>query len=91
MHEILRALDEERSEGSQKLFPIYLDTHIFSDEIREGARVKVKAGEWRENWIEYIHRDQAIDLSQWQDEEAYQKALRKLLHDLNNPQQRTTQ
>lgn len=36
--------------------------------------------------MEHIHRDQAIDFSEWQDEEAYQKSLRKLLHDLKNPQ-----
>ena len=88
VREILRALDEERTEGTQKFFPLYLDAHIFSDEVMEDAREKVRSGEWKENWIYHIRKYQAADFTNWQYPAAYQKALEKLLHDVKQPSSR---
>jgi hypothetical protein len=64
---------------------LYLDTHIFSDEVIEDAREKVRSGEWKENWRHHLRKYQAANFTHWQDPTAYQKSLDKLLHDLKQP------
>lgn len=86
--EIMRAIDEERRTGEQKLFPIRLDDHILGTEILEEAREKVKSGEWSENWVFYVQKYHIPDFSRWTDSKDYQRELTKLIQDLRNPVRR---
>lgn len=86
--EILRAIDEERRTGEQKLFPIRLDDHILGPGIMEEAREKVRSGEWRENWVYYVRKYHILDFSIWKDEEKYQHEFIRLVQDLRTPPQR---
>ena len=80
--EILRAIDIERETGTKKLFPIRLDDHILGEEMMSEAREKVRAGEWRENWVYYVRKPYIPDFSNWKDHDVYQRELKKLLRDM---------
>jgi TIR domain len=88
VREILEAIDAERETGDKKFFPIRLDDHIISASMIEEAREKVRAGEWRENWVYYVCKYQIPDFSGWKDHDAYQAELQKLLRDLKSPGER---
>lgn len=82
--EILRAIDEERRTGKQKLFPIRLDDHILSPEFREEATEFVRAGKWRENWVIHVCRKHIPDFREWQDNREYSMEFKKLLEALRS-------
>ncbi len=83
--EILRAIDLERKNNIQKLFPIRLDDHILGERMMDEAREKVKSGEWRENWVYYVREKHIPDFGKWKDHDAYQEKLRDLLRDMKTP------
>jgi hypothetical protein len=80
--EILRAIDEERTTGVRKLFPLRLDDHILGQSMMGEAREKVRSGEWRENWVYYVTQYHIPDFSRWADADEYQVEFAKLLEAL---------
>lgn len=86
--EIITAMERERETRSQKLFPIRLDDFILSNDTLEIADSKMKAGEWREDWVRYIRAYHIPDFRNWKDHDSYQIEFSKLLHALKNPAKR---
>jgi hypothetical protein len=86
--EIMRALDAERTTGTQKLFPIRIDNHVLSTQMMDEAREKVRSGEWRENWVFYVQRYHIPDFNAWNNPSLYEAELTKLLDGLQHPQRR---
>jgi hypothetical protein len=83
--EIIAAIERERERGSQKLFPIRLDDFILGDEMLEIADAKMKAGEWREDWVRYVRAYHIPDFRRWKDHDVYRTEFQKLLRDLKHP------
>lgn len=82
VEEIIDAIEMEQRSGEQKLFPIRLDNSILSRETSELARSKVASGEWRMNWVQYVQAYHISDFRNWEDDEEYSLAVRKLIRDL---------
>ena len=78
--EILFALEEQRTTGKQKLFPIRLDDHILSASFMDDAREKVVTRQWRDNWVPSVLEEHIPDFSSWQsDPMAYRAEFSRLL------------
>jgi uncharacterized protein YjbI with pentapeptide repeats len=86
--EIVAALERERETHSQKLFPIRLDDFILGNEMLKTADKKMKAGEWREDWVRQVRAYHIPDFRKWKKHDAYQPEFYRLLDALRNPARR---
>ena len=88
VYEIIAAIENERETQSQKLFPIRIDDYIFSEKLLDVADIRVRTGQWREDWVRYILSYHILNFSKWDDTDLYKKEFGKLLDALKNPAKR---
>jgi hypothetical protein len=86
--EVIRAIEVEAKDGTQKLFPIRLDDFV----IGRGARARfdaLPAKLKRADWLDYLLEYQVGDFTKWEQQSEYKRQFVALLQALRNPAPRS--